>query len=85
MAESPLVAAARSIAEVSLDDLRSHVASMPSRKSACKTCGEPIRTTPAVHADGSVHWASGGWEHIETEKAGCEWELHPYGFAIPVD
>jgi hypothetical protein len=66
-----------------IPDLRAHVQAMPSEESICGTCGERIRTTPAVHADGSVHWASGGWEHIETEKSGCEWASHPYGFAAP--
>jgi hypothetical protein len=85
MEESPLIAAMRGIAEVPLDDLRAYVASMPSRESRCRTCGDAIRTTPAVHTDGSVHWASGGWEHIETEKSGCVWEFHPYGFATPAE
>lgn len=84
ISESPLSAAMRRIAEVPLDDLRAYVESMPAKVSTCRTCGERIRTTPAVHKDGSVHWASGGWEHIDTEKSGCAWEFHPYGFATPV-
>jgi hypothetical protein len=81
--ESPIHSAMRRVAEVPLDDLRDYVASLPSKESFCRTCGHRIRTTPSVHADGSVHWASGGWEHTTTESSGCEWGTHPYGSAQP--
>lgn len=84
MIEGPLAAAMRRIAEVPLNELRNHVAQMPSSESTCRTCDERIRSTPAIHADGSIHWASGGWEHTTTEQSSCG-KLHPYGFAVPAD
>lgn len=72
------------MADIPLEDIRDYVAGLEYQQSTCKTCGEPIRTTPSVHKDGSVHWASNGWEHIKTEKSGCG-KSYPYSDARPIE
>jgi hypothetical protein len=79
---SPIWEAMRNIGFVPIDDLRAHVAAMDSTESTCRWCHQPIRSTPSVHTDGSIHWASGGWEHTNTEQGSCGPD-HPYRWAEP--
>lgn len=80
---NPLAEAMRRIAEVPLPELRRHVQDeIVHRVDICVTCTEAIRSTPSVHKDGSVHWASGGWEHTATEQSSCG-KRYPYKAAQP--
>lgn len=64
--------------------MQAEIARTPQQTGVCATCGEFIRSTPCLHADGSIHWSSSGWEHVLTERAGCVGEQFLFRFAKPV-
>lgn len=63
--------------------IKAEIARTPTQTGECRTCHEFIRSTPCLHADGSAHRSITGWEHVLTERTGCDPDAYPLGQARP--
>lgn len=79
---SPLLDAAKALAEIGLDRLEDYCRDNPPDRNTCKWCDTAIVSTPWFAPSGTFHMAGGGWMHEATESSQCDRD-HPYRFAEP--